>query len=75
LELALFAGRPLGIDEQADAIFEAEIGDVGVPELVVKGRGHHQLGAGLAGLFSVIAVALIVFGTTVATAIKAGAWR
>jgi MATE family, multidrug efflux pump len=35
----------------------------------------HQFGAGLPGLFVAIALALVVFGTTVATAIKAGAWR
>jgi putative MATE family efflux protein len=35
----------------------------------------HQLGAGLAGLYSAIALALVVFGVTVVAAIKAGAWR
>jgi putative MATE family efflux protein len=35
----------------------------------------YQFGAGLSGLFVAIALALVVFGTTVATAIKAGAWR
>ena len=35
----------------------------------------HQLGAGLSGLFIAMAVALVVFGVTVATAIRAGAWR
>jgi MATE family, multidrug efflux pump len=35
----------------------------------------YQLGAGLSGLFVAIALALVVFGATVATAIKAGAWR
>jgi MATE family, multidrug efflux pump len=35
----------------------------------------HWLGGGLAGLFLAIALSLIVFGTTVAVAIRAGAWR
>jgi Na+-driven multidrug efflux pump len=35
----------------------------------------HGLGGGLAGLFLAIAVSLVVFGTTVAVAIRAGAWR
>jgi putative MATE family efflux protein len=35
----------------------------------------NQFGAGLSGLFVAIALALIVFGATVATAVKAGAWR
>ncbi|HSF04929.1 MAG TPA: MATE family efflux transporter [Methylomirabilota bacterium] len=35
----------------------------------------HQLGAGLSGLFVAIALALVVFGTTVVTALRAGAWR
>jgi Na+-driven multidrug efflux pump len=39
------------------------------------GLAIHHLGAGLSGLFVAIAVALVVFGATVATAIKAGAWR
>jgi Na+-driven multidrug efflux pump len=35
----------------------------------------HYFGAGLSGLFIAMALALVVFGITVATAIKAGAWR
>jgi putative MATE family efflux protein len=35
----------------------------------------HYLGAGLSGLFVAMAVALVVFGTTVAMAIRGGAWR
>jgi putative MATE family efflux protein len=35
----------------------------------------HWLGASLPGLFVAIALALVVFGTTVAVAIRAGAWR
>ncbi len=35
----------------------------------------HQLDGGLSGLFIAIALALVVFGTTVAAAIRAGAWR
>lgn len=35
----------------------------------------HWLGGGLPGLFVAMALALVVFGTTVAVAIKAGAWR
>lgn len=35
----------------------------------------HWLGGGLAALFAVIAVALVVYGAAVAVAIKAGAWR
>jgi putative MATE family efflux protein len=35
----------------------------------------HHLGAGLSGLFLAMALALVVFGVTVATAIRAGAWR
>jgi putative MATE family efflux protein len=35
----------------------------------------HWLGTSLSGLFAAIALALITFGTTVAIAIKAGAWR
>lgn len=34
----------------------------------------HWLGGGLAALFAVIAVALVVYGAAVAVAIKAGAW-
>jgi Na+-driven multidrug efflux pump len=35
----------------------------------------HYFGAGLPGLFVAMALALVVFGVTVAAAIKAGAWR
>jgi putative MATE family efflux protein len=34
-----------------------------------------HLGAGLSGLFIAIALALVVFGTTVVAALRAGAWR
>ena len=37
LELALFAMGPLGIDEQADAILEAEVGELGGAELALEG--------------------------------------
>jgi hypothetical protein len=33
-------GGPLGIDEQADAILEGEIGKLGIAELPVEGLGH-----------------------------------
>ena len=39
-ELALFAMRPLGIDEQADAIFEAQLGELRVAELALEGLGQ-----------------------------------
>ncbi len=35
----------------------------------------HTLGAGLSGLYSAIALALVIFGVTVVAALKAGAWR
>lgn len=35
----------------------------------------HLLGAGLTGLFAAMALALVVFGASVAAAIRAGAWR
>ena len=35
----------------------------------------HLLGGGLGGLFGAMALALVVFGVTVAVAIRAGAWR
>ena len=35
----------------------------------------HWFGYGLPGLFAAIAAALAVYGTTVAVAVKAGAWR
>ncbi len=35
----------------------------------------HWLGGGLPGLFLAIALSLVVYGTTVALAIRAGAWR
>ena len=34
----------------------------------------HWLGGGLASLFVVMALALVIFGTTIATAIARGAW-
>jgi len=51
----------------------------GFARLVIAALGGwlaiHQLGAGLSGVFIAIAVALVVFGVTVAAAIRAGAWR
>jgi putative MATE family efflux protein len=35
----------------------------------------HALGWGLPGIFAAMALALVVFGTTTATAVKLGAWR
>jgi hypothetical protein len=35
----------------------------------------HWFGGGLPALFTAIAVALVVYGTMVAGAVKAGAWR
>jgi putative MATE family efflux protein len=35
----------------------------------------HWLGGGLPGLFVAIALSLVVYGTTVAVAVRAGAWR
>ncbi len=35
----------------------------------------HWLGGGLSGLFLAIALSLVIFGTTVVAAIRAGAWR
>jgi putative MATE family efflux protein len=35
----------------------------------------HGLGWGLPGIFAAMALALVVFGTTTATAVKLGAWR
>ncbi|MGH7373926.1 MAG: MATE family efflux transporter [Candidatus Rokuibacteriota bacterium] len=46
--------------------------------LIAAGGGWvvvHWLHAGLAGLFTVMALALVVLGLTVAVAIRAGAWR
>ena len=40
VELALLAGRPLGVDEEAEAFLEAEGGGLVGPELVVAGVGH-----------------------------------
>lgn len=34
----------------------------------------HWFGGGLPGLFTAIAAALVVYGTTVAVAVKAGSW-
>src|SRR5262245_29993605 len=39
-ELALFAMGPLGVDEQADAVLEAERGELGVAELALQGLGE-----------------------------------
>jgi hypothetical protein len=35
----------------------------------------YWLGWGLPGIFAAMALALVVFGATLATAIKVGAWR
>jgi len=40
LELALLAGRPLGVDEEAEAFLEAEAGGLGRLELLLPGVGH-----------------------------------
>ena len=40
LELALLAGRPLGVDEEAEAFLEAEGGGLAGLELMVAGVGH-----------------------------------
>jgi MATE family, multidrug efflux pump len=51
----------------------------GVLRMIVAGAGGwlavHRLGAGLDGLFAVLAVALAVFGVTNALAVRLGAWR
>src|SRR5262245_26116275 len=51
----------------------------GATRLIVAGGGGwlvvHRLGAGLTGLFLAVALAMIVFGSLVAAAIRAGAWR
>jgi putative MATE family efflux protein len=51
----------------------------GFARLVIAGAGGwiavHWLGAGLAGLFAALALALVVLGGLVAVAIAAGAWR
>ena len=40
LELALLAGRPLGIDQQAQPLLEAERGGLVGVELLLEGVGH-----------------------------------
>ena len=40
VQLALFAVGPLGIDEQADAILETEVGELGGAELALEGLGQ-----------------------------------
>ena len=47
VELALLAGRPLGVDEEAEAFLEGEGGGLVGPELVPAGVGH---GAELHGI-------------------------
>jgi Na+-driven multidrug efflux pump len=51
----------------------------GFARLVIAGGGGwvvvHVLGGGLAALFAVLALALVVYGMTVAAAIRAGAWE
>jgi len=39
---ALVAVRPLGIKEQAEAIFEAQLGELGVAELALEGLGESR---------------------------------
>ena len=39
-ELALLAGRPLGVDEQAEPLLEAEHGGFVGVELLLEGVGH-----------------------------------
>ena len=39
-ELALLAGRPLGVDEQAEPLLEAERGGLVGVELLLDGGGH-----------------------------------
>ena len=39
-QLALFPMRPLGVDQQADAVFEAELGELGMAELALQGLGE-----------------------------------
>ena len=40
LQLALLAGRPLGVDEQAEAFLEAERGGLVGLDLLLAGVGH-----------------------------------
>ena len=40
LELALLAGRPLGVDEQAEALLEVERSGLGGLDLLLAGVGH-----------------------------------
>jgi putative MATE family efflux protein len=51
----------------------------GVLRLVIAGTGGwlavDRLGAGLDGIFVALAVALVVFGSTIALAVRFGAWR
>jgi len=42
VQFALFAVRPLGIKEQAEAIFEAQLGELGVAELALEGLGESR---------------------------------
>ena len=42
MQFALFAVRPLGIKEQAEAIFEAQLGELGVAELALEGLGESR---------------------------------
>ena len=45
-QLALLAVGPLGVDEQAEAVLEAELGELGIAELALEGLGHGRAGAG-----------------------------
>ena len=38
--LALFAGGPLVVDQQANPVLEAEVGELGRAELSLEGLGH-----------------------------------
>ena len=40
LQLALFAGRPLGVDQQAETLLEAERGGLAALQLLLDGVGH-----------------------------------
>jgi hypothetical protein len=40
LELALLAGSPFLVDEHADPVLEAEVGELGRGQLSLEGLGH-----------------------------------
>src|SRR5262245_26569656 len=45
-QLALLALRPLGVDEEAEAIFEAQRGELGIAELALTGLGEGRQAQG-----------------------------